>query len=49
MHEDEQYSAPEVRSLGSVEELTQSFDKIGSIADVFTPAIPSLDGTIVED
>ena len=49
MHEDEQYSAPQVRSLCSVEEMTQSNDKIGSIADAFTPQQPLLDGEVFED
>lgn len=49
IHEDE-YSAPQVRSLGSVEEMThQSFDKVGSTPDAFTPAIPALDGEVIPD
>ena len=43
------YEAPSVRDFGSIKELTAQFDKIGSIADVFTPAIPLLDGEIIED
>ena len=49
IREDEKYSAPQVRSLGSVEEMTQAFDKIGSDPDIFTPAVPQLDGDIIED
>lgn len=46
----EAYTAPTVRSLGSVEEMTrQQFDKIGSAADAYTPAIPTLDGTVFPD
>jgi hypothetical protein len=45
----EQYERPEVKLLGTVEELTeQSFDKIGSILDVLTPIL-GLDGEILPD
>ena len=44
------YEAPQVRELGSVADLTeQQLDKVGSVADVFTPAIPQLDGDILPD
>ena len=45
------YEPPALETIGTVHELTQqgSFDKIGSDADVFTPTIPSLDGTILPD
>jgi hypothetical protein len=43
------YEAPQVKLLGSVNELTEQFDKIGSVDDIYTPAIPALDGEIVED
>jgi hypothetical protein len=46
---DQPYTAPTIETLGTVEELTQSFDKIGSTADVFTPTIPLLDGDIQID
>ena len=45
----EAYTTPEVRLLGTVSELTESFDKIGSTADIYTPAIPLLDGDIEVD
>jgi hypothetical protein len=45
----DKYEAPEVRELGSISDLTESFDKIGSVADVLTPAIPLLDGDIELD
>jgi hypothetical protein len=40
------YQPPEIRVLGSVEELTLQFDKIGDALDAFSPA---LDGSIVPD
>lgn len=40
------YVPPEIKVLGSVEELTLQFDKIGSKLDQFSPA---LDGSIVPD
>jgi hypothetical protein len=50
MHEDEQYSAPQLRSLGSVEEMTnQELDKVGSIDDFLTLLLPDLDGVIQPD
>ena len=45
----EAYATPEVRLLGTVSELTELFDKIGSTADIYTPAIPLLDGDIEID
>ena len=45
----DKYEAPQVRELGSVSELTEQFDKVGSVADIFTPAIPLLDGEVKED
>ena len=47
----EQYVTPEIRSLGSVERMTeQSFDKIGSATDAFTAISGgALDGDIVFD
>ena len=45
----EMYEAPQVKLLGSVEKLTEQFDKIGSVDDAFTPSIPALDGEIIED
>jgi hypothetical protein len=45
----DKYEAPEVRELGSVHELTQDLDKIGSVADFLTPAIPDLDGDFTPD
>jgi hypothetical protein len=44
----ENYAAPSVRDLGSVEDLTQGFDKIGSVVDVLTPVL-QLDGEILPD
>ena len=45
-----EYEAPQVKFLGSVNELTeQDLDKIGSVDDIFTPAIPLLDGEILPD
>ena len=45
----EKYEAPQVKLLGTVEELTeQSFDKIGSVVDVLTPVL-QLDGEILPD
>lgn len=50
IHEDGQYSAPQVRLLGSVEEMTnQPFDKVGSIADIFTALDQNLNGEIIPD
>ena len=44
------YESPTIETLGSVQELTtQQFDKVGSVADAFTPAIPALDGEIQVD
>ncbi|MFN2487734.1 MAG: hypothetical protein ABR609_14210 [Acidimicrobiia bacterium] len=43
------YESPEMRILGSVEELTLQFDKIGDKADFLTPQVPNLDGSIVPD
>ena len=45
----DKYEAPKVITLGTIEEMTAQFDKIGSVADVFTPAIPDLDGEIKTD
>jgi hypothetical protein len=44
-----EYQAPEIRVLGTVEELTRSLDKIGAEPDFLTPIIPALDGSIVPD
>ncbi len=44
----EGYTAPTIHSLGSVEEMTMSNDKIGSIVDDLTPTL-GLDGCIVPD
>ena len=44
------YRAPKLEVIGSVHELTQQqLDKVGSVSDIFTPAIPQLDGTIIPD
>jgi hypothetical protein len=43
------YESPQVKLLGSVNELTEAFDKIGSVDDIFTPSIPDLDGEIKPD
>ena len=42
------YETPQVRSLGTVSELTAQLDatKIGSVDDIITPIIQSLDGDI---
>ena len=45
----ERYETPQVKLLGPVNERTEAFDKIGSVDDVFTPAIPLLDGDIEPD
>ena len=45
----ETYTTPALRELGSVEKMTEAFDKIGSAADIFTPAIPVLDGDLLVD
>jgi hypothetical protein len=45
----EPYKAPQVTQLGSVEKLTQDFDKIGSVDDFLTLLVPELDGTIIVD
>jgi hypothetical protein len=45
----ERYEAPQVKLLGSVNELTEQFDKIGSVDDIFTQLIPQLDGEIIPD
>lgn len=45
---DEKYEAPQVKLLGTVEELTKSTDKIGSIEDILTPIV-GLDGCIAPD
>ena len=44
-----EYGPPEIRILGTVEELTLQFDKIGAVADFLTPQVPLLDGSIVPD
>ena len=44
----EEYAAPTIRNLGSVEEMTMSNDKIGSVVDDLTPTL-GLDGCIVPD
>ena len=42
------YESPEMRILGSVEELTlQQLNKVGSSADVFTPINENLVGSII--
>jgi hypothetical protein len=46
----EPYKAPQLKQLGSVEELTaQELDKIGSTADFLTLLLPDLDGEILPD
>lgn len=45
---EEKYEAPQVKLLGTVEELTQSNDKIGSVDDLLTPIV-GLDGEILPD
>jgi hypothetical protein len=47
--DNEKYEAPVVRELGTVEEMTEAFDKVGSATDIFTGAIPALNGDIVFD
>ena len=47
--DNEMYEAPVVRDLGTVESMTAAFDKVGSAADIFTPAIPLLAGEILVD
>jgi hypothetical protein len=50
IQEDAQYSAPQVRSLGSVEEMThQEFDKVGRSLDAFSTAQNALTGVIKTD
>ncbi|MEA2126352.1 MAG: hypothetical protein QOI80_3134 [Solirubrobacteraceae bacterium] len=46
---DQQYSAPTVRSLGTVEQLTeqQHFNKIGSATDQYTSNQVPVVGTVV--
>ncbi|MEA2126351.1 MAG: hypothetical protein QOI80_3133 [Solirubrobacteraceae bacterium] len=41
-----EYKAPEVSSLGSVEEMTEQLNKIGSTADQYTQVVPILVGTV---
>ncbi len=43
------YESPEIRVLGTIEELTLQFDKIGDVSDFLTPQVPVLDGSIVPD
>jgi hypothetical protein len=43
------YETPTITTLGSVEEMTASLDKVGSAADAFTPQIPELDGEVQPD
>ena len=43
------YEAPELIELGTVQDLTQNLDKIGSTADFLTLLIQQLDGSIVSD
>ena len=45
---DEMYEAPQIKLLGTVEELTESNDKIGSVVDLLTPIV-GLDGEILPD
>jgi hypothetical protein len=40
------YEAPEVRRLGTVEELTQALNKVGPTPDVFSQVVPIV-GSIV--
>jgi hypothetical protein len=50
IHEEEQYSAPQVRLLGSVEEMTnQEFDKVGRSLDAFSTAQNMLTGIVKMD
>lgn len=44
-----QYESPEIKVLGTIEELTLQFDKIGDVSDFLTPQVPVLDGSIVPD
>ncbi len=45
----ETYETPTLTTVGTIHELTQQFDKIGSAADIFTALIPDLDGDIEVD
>ena len=50
VHMKEPYKAPQLRSLGSVEELTaQELDKVGSQDDFLTLLLPDLTGEIIPD
>ena len=49
MEQHEEYHKPRVRVLGSVRDLTQSSDKVGSVNDIFTPVAPGLDGFVSID
>lgn len=44
-----EYESPRISVLGSIEELTLQFDKIGDEPDFLTPQNPQLDGSIVPD
>jgi hypothetical protein len=44
-----EYESPRISVLGSIEELTLQFDKIGDEPDFLTPQNPLLDGSIVRD
>lgn len=43
------YEAPELRIIGSVHELTQALDKVGSSLDFLSPLLPELDGEFQPD
>ena len=45
----EPYESPQIRTLGTVEELTEAgFDKVGSVTDKYSE-LTSLDGDIIPD
>lgn len=43
------YRPPGLEVLGTLEELTGQFDKIGDTPDAVTPFVPTLDGSIVPE
>lgn len=42
-----EYTAPSVTTLGTVEKLTEGFNKVGNVNDQYTQLIPSLIGSVV--
>lgn len=46
-HDTPEYTAPTVRSLGTVEEMTERTNKIGSATDAFS-GVTGLSGDIVQ-